>query len=641
MKQKYISLFAKALTGLFLVFAPTACSDDDDPVVNTGGISSFEVENVVIPGDIGSEEYTVTFRAGNDWTAMFGTTNNWLEMTPTKGRAGQNTIKLIPLSNNKGATVRKVQLYVLVDGEADPHIITITQESSAESDLKINGDVNEGVMTLKANSTGSDFEGVLEITSSRRWTATPEGMTGTWLSFKKDKEPQNGKETTVKLTVSARYNAFTAPEMQGAFVLTCEGTNEQVRIEVVAHSVCNIYENERLTEGETERTAYELVDTISPGTYQTTFYVEANVKWVIDEMPEWLEVAGGETATNMKTDGQLNSRRVGVGLALKSEYISVTPRTTTLKLYNDARLMLKEVEVSFPGTGSNYLSHNFSFPATDPLGNSFSFEARAEYIDPDNRNDYWKKMELPFTIQTSQNYTSIEDAPYHLVLCKSINGALVRQEVHWATLRLGDDTKSTESNGIFSKEVYLRANDRPDADDRNGITAAAEEREAFMFIVPKDVRFDDLFNGEGTGLKSEYAETFSRFVQKQDHNATYVLSFDGLTNKQELTVPATGTQQTFNILQATTEQMGVNLKRLFKPAGSDTWTEQKPTSAQEQTVFVEFNKGTDNRLSSMTLNVGPNTTGNERRFRFYFHMFRGDGYEDIYVFQFDIIQPAQ
>lgn len=640
MKKKYISLLGSVLMGMLVTFTQTACSSDDDPIVATNGVTEFNVEPVVFDGIAGNQEAEITFRAGGAWTAMLSVTTNWVEITPTSGRAGEAVIKVRPLADNTGITSRSINLLVLIDGESNPYTVKITQESAASSDLKISGDVSEGVMTLTADATGNNFTGVLEITSSKRWNITTTGETGQWLSFQKDQEPQNGKETTVKLTVSGAYNKFTAPSMEGSFSLQAEGEAVAVEIKVVANTVCNVYEKERMTAGETERTDYELVDTITSGTFLTTFYVESNVKWELTNIPEWIEVSGEQAPTNIKSDGQLNSMRVGIGLVLKAEYLSTTTRNASVNLVNIRGEVLKTINLTFGGAGTNYLSHDFSFPASDPTGNEFSFEARASYIDPDNRNDYWKKMELSFNIQTSQNYASMDEAPYHMLLCKSLNGSLIKEEVHWATLRLGDPANNTENNGIYSKEVYLRANDRPDADDRNGITEAGKVREAFMFIVPKNISFNDLFVEGSTSIKPEYAKAYSRFVQKQDHNATYTLAFDGLNDKDEIQIPAEGKSQTYNITNYTTEQMGYDLKRLFKAAGSDVWTEQLPTSAQQESIYITFNQDNNNGLSSITLNVGPNTTSQERRFRFYFHVFRGDGYENLNVFQFDIIQPA-
>lgn len=641
MKMKYISLLGSALMGILVLFVQSACSGEDEPITGTEGTTVFNVDPIVFDGTAGNQEAEIRFTAGGAWTAMLSATTSWLEITPTSGRAGEAIIKIKPLSDNKGATSRSINVIVLVDGADQTYDVRVSQNTVTASDLKIAGDVSEGIMTLTADNTGNTFAGTLEITSSKKWDILAEGESGNWLAFQKDKEPQNGKETTVKLTVSVDYKRFTAPDMAGSFYLKAEGEAQPVEIKIIANSVCRIYDHENTTEGETECLEYELTEMMSKGTFQMVCYVESNVKWEVKSLPVWLQYAGEQNITNMKADGTLPVKRFGLGFLLNPEYLSTTPQEGDIRLENIRGEVLKTIHIKFSGTGADYLSHNFNFPASDPYGNSFSFEAKAAYIDPDNRDDYWKKMELPFEIQTARDYTTLTDAPYHMLLCKSRSGFVVKEEVHWASLRLGDPDKNIEKDGIYTKEVYLRVNDRPDADDQNGITVAGQERGAFMFIVPRSVTFDDLFETDGTSLKEEYKEAGTYFQQKQDHQATYTLVFEGLTNKSEIQIPAKGTSITYKALEFTTNQIGYVMKRLFKPAGSDEWEERTPTSAQEQSIYIDFNTSGDDDLESITLNVGENKTSGERRFRFYFHAFRGDGYEDATILQFDIIQPAQ
>ncbi len=627
--------------GMLALCTQTSCSSDDDPVITVGGATVFQAEPVVFEGVAGEQEAEIKFQAGGAWTAMLSVTTNWLEIGPTSGQAGQATIKVRPLSDNKGATSRSINLLVLVDGDPQTYTVKISQEAVTTSDLKISGDVNDGLMTLTADNTGNSFTGVLEITSSKKWNITPKGETAQWLTFQKDKEPQNGKETTVKLTVSAAYNRFTAPDMSGSFLLQAEGEAQPIEIKVAANSICKVYDHESITEGETERVTYELTEMIRKGTFQMLCYVESNIKWEIRNLPAWLQFTGEQTPTNMNADGTINPKRVHLALLLNPDYLSATKQEGDITLVNVRGEVLKTLHITFNGTSADYLYHNLSFPATDPYGNSFSFEARAEYIDPNNRDDYWKKIELPFEIQTARDYTSLEDAPFHMLLCQAQSGFAVKEEVHWASLHMGDPKKNMENDGIYTKEIYLKANDRPDADDQNGITVQGQERGAFLFIVPRNITFNDLFEPESSTLKQEYQESCTYILQKQDHQATYTLEFEGLPNKSEIHIPAEGSSTTYNVVGMTTNQIGYTLKRLFKPAGSDIWEERTPTTAQTKSIYIDYNTINDDELQSITLNVGENTTATERRFRFYFHAFRGNGYEDAIIFQFDIIQPAK
>lgn len=634
MKKKHIYLLASTLVGLLTLFLQTACSDDDENTTPQG-TTLIETEPIVFGDAEEGREVEIKFQAGNSWNVSFPTTE-WLSVSPTSGNAGDASIKVKLLGNNKGASERSRDLLILVAGESTPYVIKISQEPSADNDVRVYGDINESLMTLQLDESGTNFVGTIRITSSKTWDIIPENNANQWLQFTKDQEPQDGKETTVNLTVTVPYSKFTSNIMQGSFLIQAKNSSEPVRIEVVAGVNCKVYERERKTDNETERTDYELVDTITRGTYQTIFYVESDIKWTLANVPEWLQTASTEVPTNMRPNGELNPARVGIGLLVNPDYISITPKEADVHLVDNSGSVLKTIHLRFAGTGNDYLQYDFSFPASDPLGNEFSFEARAEYIDPDNSNDYWKKVELPFHITTSQDYTDIDDAPYHLILCKGNNGTIVKEEVHWAALRMGDAGENTSSNGLNVKEVYLRVSDRPDADDLNGITSQGEMREAFVFIVPKNVTFNDLFENGTSSLKDEYG-IFSRIIQKPDHQADYHITFEGLNNMDEIQVPAEGCSTEYKVTSTSTPKINYTLKRLFKPANSDEWTEQQPTSAQSSSIYITFNED----MESIVLNVGANTGTSERRFRFYLQAFRGDGYDDIKIFQFDIIQPSK
>lgn len=635
MKKTLLSLIYSATISALVLFNHTACSEDKGPAEENFGQTIFEVEPIIFEGIAGEQTAEIQFVAGAPWTATFTSSNNWVDASPTQGKAGDAVITVTPYSDNKSSTLRKAQLMVLVDGSEEPYMVEITQKSAAQSDLEITGDVNEGVMTLNADATGSQFTGVLEITSSNKWDIV---TNENWLTFSKDKEPQDGKETTVRLSVTGDYNKFTTPQMNGEFMLQVPGTTP-ITIQVKAQAYCNIYEKDVKKENETERVTYEMVDTLQSGTFQLTFYVESNIAWQLDEVPEWVEIANGlGIATNRKEDGTLQTRRVGVGLLVKEDALSNETKTANIFLKDTKGETLKEIKIEFKGIGNNFLQHDFAFPSYDPLGNDFSFEAKAAYINTDNQDDYWKKIELPFNIKTSVNYSSIEDAPYHLIMCNANNGRIIKEEVHWAKLRMGDEANKSESNGIFTKEIYLTANDRGDTDDMNGLTTPAQIREAFIFIVPKSVGFEDLFINGGTTLKDEYSESFSHIVQKQDHNTTYILKLDGLENGETIYVPAEGASFAFDVLDITTDQLTPQLIRLWKNGTTGEWEENQPTSNQEKSITIDYERDTNTgMLKTLILNVGPNMVTSNRGFRYKINAFRGDGYSDITIFTFDIM----
>ena len=614
-----------------------ACSEDNNDIVTIPTKTEISTEDIVFCGDVSNQQMQIQFKAGAAWTAMLTTSNDWIEVTPTHGNAGNSTIIITLTKENRNSFTRNAELLVLVDGESIPYRIKITQEASPRNDIKISGDIHDGVMTLQTDKSGSNLIGTLKIESSQPWDISPIEDSNNWLKFSKKEGNSDNDRKVTYLTVIASYDKFTSSTMSGSFLIGNTGV-EPTEIKVNATAYCRIFQEEHAYETEIERTEYEFRDTLISGKYQITFYVESNMRWELKEVPEWMEIAS-EVATNQKDNGELQTTRVGVGLLIKEDALSIEAQEAVIAIKNSRGSILKEVKVTFSGLRSDYLEHDFSFPSYDPLGNDFSFEAKADYIDPNNRDDWWKKVEIPFNIKTAANYESIEDAPYHLIMCESVNGIIARKEVHWATLRMGDSSNNQENKGIYTKEIYITANDRGDEDDKKGLTSQTLMREAFIFIVPKDITFDNLFEGDSELLKAEYADKFSRISQKNDHNASYTLLIEGLQNGSSIEIPAFGIVQPYKILQTSTLQLDYELKRLFFNNSLGEWTEQLPTSAQSNSILLEFKEISKDQYN-LVLNVGANTTGKERRFRFYISAYVGDGHENVDLFNFEIIQAA-
>lgn len=629
MKHLYKYLIATLTGGLLLT---SSCSDDtQDVVITPAGETLIDTQELTFGGTADEPEQTITFKAGDRWTATLDA-GHWLTLSPTSGEAGDSRIHLNVTAENTNATQRRTQLSIWIDGETTPFIIPIKQES-LHSELQIEGDVNEGIMTLTPDANG-DFTGKLTITATRRWEVVTEGDDKQWLSFATDQQPQDGKKTTVTLTVYGTYPQFTSPTMSGRFIIKANGT-DPVTIDVKASATCQVFETETATTGETERTAYELVDTITSGTFMTTFYVTSNIKWELSDIPEWLTTTKA-IINNLNNDGTISNGRIPVTLTLHADSLSSAARTAQVVLKDRGGKALKTIDVTFSGVNANYIEHDFTFPAYDPLGGDFAFEARESYIDPDNMSDAWKKIELPFNIKTATNYTTLDEAPFHLIACKSQEGILKKEEVHWAVLRMGDSSLDTETGGIFTKQLYLRANDRPDADDESGMTNPTTIREAFIFIVPRHITFNDLFDGEQ--FKKEYEELQAHIMQKQDHNSDFEFVVDGLTNGQTLFLPAEGFNETYNILKTSSQLIFFEQYYLHKDQTTGTWKELPANESEMKKYNLTFSN--DNGSTRFTLKADRNNTGVEVRYRFYIKAFRGDDHESTTVFQFDIVQAA-
>ena len=243
-------------------------------------------------------------------------------------------------------------------------------------------------------------------------------------------------------------------------------------------------------------------------------------------------------------------------------------------------------------------------------------------------------------IETGENYTDVTDAPFKLLLCKCVNGALERTAVHWATLRMGDSSKDKTSNGIYTKELYLVANQRGDEDDVNKLTSMGEDREAYLFIVPNSVSFDDLFEDPvSTTLKSQY---IGSYIRQKNAFLEYKMSVTGIENGATITLPAAGETKSFDMLSDAVKIFTPRLDVTEVIAGVEN-----PRTFVPNDVNVEFKmKDGVVDLTKFVLIVGKNKDKRDRVIKIEFKAFRGvnpeDGSDNTFtMFTFYVKQPFQ
>lgn len=539
MKNKIRHIIAIALAAVTLF---SSCSKDE-PTIILSPDELFNAKEIVFEGLAGNQSHTIEFESPKAWTAEIHSIGSWLKADVQYGEAGHSTITISPRSDNFGVTAREAELEIYIDGY-EAYSIKVYQESAATGDIKVNGHIDAGIMTLTANDTGTEFEDTIWVKSSKKWTLTAEDATQV-LSFDTDGEPQNGNETDIRIIVKAQYSKFTSPSYEGKFYIqTAEGTAVPITVKALAKA--GIYSTEKHRQDESECASLNFVDTIKTGVFTTEFYVESNIRWTLGELPDWVESAAtwgeeGTEVTNVLSSGKINPKRQHVSLRVKAEKVSTEGQTGTVSILDMRGETLKKVSVTFAGVGSSFLTYDLTLPSEAPNGNPWGFEAKASMA---SETDIWKAVSRSFNVTTSANYSSIADAPYHLLLVRADNGIARKEEVHWARLEMGSST--SYSNGLYTKEMVLHVNDRGDADDQKGTTQETYWRHAIALIVPTSVKFDNLWDSNGK-LKTAYANDTRLLAQKNNPDAKYEFAFEEIEDGGTMDIPAEGGSMTLKV----------------------------------------------------------------------------------------------
>lgn len=603
------------------------CTDNDNTAeLPTPTPDFIQTSKVVLSGLAEGEGYTISFESPALWTAEIHSNGDWLKADKTHGNAGHAEITLSPRTDNFGATSRSATLEIYIDGY-NAYIINVEQKPAAATDISVTGNIDNAVMTLKADRTGTVFTDTIYVTSSKEWyLAADDSHSNANLSFETSATPQSGVEKTIRVIVSAEYTSFEGTSMQSIFTIrTKEGT--ALPITVRANAKANVYENAHEMQGEEEKVSFTLTDAQRHGTYAADLYIESNVRWTIDEKPSWLETSadwGGanDIPTNVNTTGHITQGRHHISLRVKSDYINASGRTGTIDIKDTKGQVLKTLYLVFAGAGQNYIDYSLSFPATDIDGNPWAFEAKNNTVE--NSSAYnRKRIDMDFMITSSADYDDINDAPFHLLLVDAKNGIAHKKQVHWATLRMGAPTLSTTTMaGMHVKQLFIVANERGDADDRDKVTTQTETRYAFVYIVPRNVGFDDLWEDEYT-LKEEYATNLTLIAQKNDPGANYTFSFRELNDGETINIAPQGETKTFTIKEGSYMLVDYvveakNVSGEWVPTSYCTIETNDKVSPIQITLSFSENKPVKNPFTGAT-------TGAPRDMRICFNAFIEDG----------------
>lgn len=633
--MRYIQKTILSLWAILATIGMMSCSEKvEEPDLQPIPVST---ESITFEGVAQGQQQVVTFTAPSAWIAEIHSIVSWLKADVMHGEAGEARIVLTARSDNFSVGVREAELHLLADN-CLPAVIHVVQKSAATGDIQVEGLTEDGLLLLEADETGTEFRDTLWVTSSKRWTlATGEGAEGV-ISFETDGSPRQGEETRVQLIVKADYSKFEDISYAGLFYIRTED-GLAVPIQVKASAKVSVYDKEYSMGDEAEQVSFQLINTVQNGVFMTDCYIESNIRWTIGSMPEWVEtgVAMG-SVTNVQSSGLINPLRQHVAFRVKESALSRDGRTGTVTLVDVQGRVVKTIYLTFAGVGSGYIDSRLYFPALDPLGNPFGFEAKAGSIDPNNPDDSWKQVRREFDIVTSSDYTSLANAPFHLLLVRADNGIARRQEAHWVQLEYVG-RKESDMQGLYRHTLAIRVHDRGDEDDQSGLSDETLWRYALAVIVPRNVIFEDLWDGDGQ-LRERYANVAVLLAQKNNVDADYKFAFDEVAEGGTLTVPAKGGSLKLHITPGSFTQCGIVVQQ---QNATGEWV-----NVDSKTCQIDIDMDSDGQPKSVLFvldrnkgEVNPFTgqvVGSDRHLRVCVQAFLGDAVGSKTVFTFYIDQ---
>lgn len=598
-----------------MMFAVVACADDkDEETLNAPGKTTFHVEDIVFASTIEGQETTFSFEAGNEWTASFSEGGNvYFSASQTKGGKGKAEITVRPLRTNVEAQIRTAELRISVVGEEKNYVVKISQFGKGANLV-----VNTENMVLEADRSGEYFADTLVVSSDQIWELTnvADGIFFTLID-----EQQSEQITTKKMEVKAFFKDFVSMTLEGGFDIKAGDVLKHITVSATAE--CKAYQTQEM---ETEVVGLELVlDPTNSGIYSAPMYIASNVQWKLS-LPSWLDAP---QSTNMDESGFLTKNPAYVEIRIAEGMIPASATDDVVTLLDINANVLITIPIHFSGIGDDYINHDFAFPRYDKYGNDFSF-------DPILGTG--RVLELPFMIETGRDYSDVAGAPFKLILCKAVNAVLERREVHWAALRMGDSSKNKVQNGVYTKELYLVANERGDVDDVNELTSMGDDREAYLFIVPASVSFDDLFEDPlSNTLKSQY---IGSYIAQKNAFIEYKMSVTGIEDGDTITIPSSGEVKKFDMYSDAVKIVTGKLDITEIVEGAEN-----PRTFDPKDVSIDFKKDENSQtVESFILTVGKNKELRNRVVRVDFNAFRGinseDGSENFFkMFTFYIKQP--
>lgn len=461
-----------------------SCSNDDKENILPSKVefTDFTVEQT--GGTI-----TLDFVAGSNWTASLSATS-WIQLDATTRSGGAGTGKLkLEWSENTGVTERKSTLLLQIGNE--PTYRVEVMQYPDQPVIVVSKSLLNLVVSPMAGGGRGLFTDTVTVNSNVRWSV--EGLPN-WLSVDADGEPAEGRQTSVKLVLTADQTKFNNAEMVASFKLV-RVTNSSLEsvLEAKAISLIEAFS--------TSNTAQEIATVVmapseaSQGRYTADFMVKSNSEWVLSNLPSW---AASNVLDNKEEYAATLLTEKTVRLFMQEGSLDTDRLSQKLTLTNSTTGATKEVELVFPGTGNDYFEVALFFRP--------DFEFSASRYDGNWMPLPGATLEHPFSITTAP-YTNPNDAPYAVYFVKMENGWTFAEEATWLGYEpfVGRSARSP----LATKEYDLYVNDR-----RMGFDAdPSKNREALMVVVPSSVKFEDLFQAGTEDLKPEIEEKAYRIIQ--------------------------------------------------------------------------------------------------------------------------------
>ena len=604
--------------------------------------SMFNVTGNSFNGVASDQTIVVEFNAPAVWTAQVLSVSSWLKADLLHGQPGHAAITLAPRSDNFGTTSRTATLLVQIDGY-ESYSLDVVQQTASTDQISIRSKADEdGTITLKASLNGTEFSDTVWITSNTVWSLDADSQMDGILSFSHDSDPVNGVETTVPVVIRAAYSRFPSSSVEGAFyVKTADG--KAVSQKFRAGAEVSVHQSPNRQKDPDERVSFELTDTTQAGVFAAGFYVDSNVRWHLADIPDWIETAqdwGADAVdvNNILPNGNVNQSRQFVALRVRQSSLGLSGRAESLTIRDERGQILKTVYLLFAGVGVDYLNSSLAFPAEDPYGNPWGFEAFRRNVS-DSPETFWKQIDREFSVTTSRPFSTVADAPFHLMLVRADNGIPRRQQMHWAHVEMAGPA-SESAGGLYVTSLRIVANDRGDEDDMSGLTDPTLWRSAFVFLVPVSVSFDDMWNPDGT-LRERYSENMTLMSQKNDPDAAYFFGFNQVSNGDTVSVSAAGQSLDYDITAGSYTRCDLVIQ---SSSQDGTWHD-----VSQGVCSVSIKTTQDDIPEKIIFSIAPNNgernpftgqvVGSDRLLRIEIYAFIGDDADRKLLFTFYVAQP--
>lgn len=545
-----------------------ACSDDDnDPTVP----SPFTTDLTFGAGEV---DTTIVFNAYSGWKASV-TKSDVVEIVSAKtGNAGEIKME-IHISKNATFVPRGAEIHIN-DGRSSVNMYRIVQNPASRA-------INFS-KALNFVQTDTLFTDTVTVVSNVAWEVgeKPEWVKS-WKKVNPDLMPEDGVNTEIAVVFIADNSKFTTTKMTDEINFQDVNQNKYpLPVEFAGFTPSITFDT----------TVLVLEQNEGSEVFNGRLVVTSNVNWTVDK-------------TEAPFIGEISEITDPIGNALQSEnviWISVDPeklttdeQTGVLHFKDEATNLDVPMNVKFVGTGNDYIN----FEREKIFDKAFD----AKGMD-DNTGE-----PIPGAL-TSVDFNVFAAEPVDFIIIKYDNGFPWHQEVWWAGV---DEVSPINRSAIKSGTYTLWVQDRYQGFE------ADKERMAMLFVVPKGITIDDLFDGDSDDLKPEWEGKGTHFKQK-GLVIDYYMTLGDISDGSTVVVAKEGGEKPLN-METDSETWSVYYDGLYAAESNVDW------------VSVEGNSE-----NGWNLVVKPNNTGKSRRTEVSFRAWRGDGVEEQVLITFWVSQ---